>query len=82
MSTTGARASTASPDEAWPDYVRSRLEEVRRASALPTEWRLADGRVLEYRCVPLPDGGRMLTYYDLTHLKRIEEALHGGQGGG
>ncbi|HEX5794368.1 MAG TPA: ATP-binding protein, partial [Geminicoccaceae bacterium] len=62
-------------DEAWPDYVRSRLEEVRRASALPTEWRLADGRVLEHRCVPLPDGGRMLTYYDLTHLKRIEEAL-------
>ena len=23
----------------------------------------------------LPDGGRMLTYYDLTHLKRTEEAL-------
>ena len=35
----------------------------------------ADGRVFEYRCVPLPDGGRMLTYYDLTHLKRTEEAL-------
>ena len=46
-----------------------------QASALATEWRLADGRVLEYRCVPLPDGGRMLTYYDLTHLKRTEEAL-------
>ena len=31
--------------------------------------------MLEYQCVPLPDGGRMLTYYDLTHLKRTEEAL-------
>ena len=33
------------------------------------------GRILEYRCVPLADGGRMLTYYDLSHLKRVEEAL-------
>jgi signal transduction histidine kinase/CheY-like chemotaxis protein/HAMP domain-containing protein len=62
-------------DAEWDDYVRARLDDVRRATALATEWRLADGRVLEYRCVPLPDGGRMLTYYDLTHLKRIEEAL-------
>ena len=62
-------------DDGWDDYVGQRLEEVRRARACPTEWRLADGRMLEYQCVPLPDGGRMLTYYDLTHLKRIEEAL-------
>ena len=63
------------PDAEWSDYVSHRLDEVRQASALATEWRLADGRVFEYRCVPLPDGGRMLTYYDLTHLKRTEEAL-------
>ena len=63
------------PDAEWSDYVNHRLDEVRQASALATEWRLADGRVFEYRCVPLPDGGRMLTYYDLTHLKRTEEAL-------
>jgi signal transduction histidine kinase/DNA-binding response OmpR family regulator len=62
-------------EDEWGGYVRARLDEVQRASALATEWRLADGRVLEYRCVPLPDGGRMLTYYDLTHLKRTEEAL-------
>jgi signal transduction histidine kinase/DNA-binding response OmpR family regulator len=63
------------PDEAWPAYVDARLDEVRQGTALLTEWRLADGRILEYRCVPLPDGGRMLTYYDLTHLKRTEAAL-------
>ncbi len=63
------------PDAEWSDYVNHRLDEVRQASALATEWRLADGRVFEFRCVPLPDGGRMLTYYDLTHLKRTEEAL-------
>ena len=65
----------AMPDEAWDDYVSQRLEEIRRAQAAPAELALADGRILEYRCVPLADGGRMLTYYDLTHLKRVEEAL-------
>ncbi len=64
------------PDEAWDDYVRSSARRGRqRRDRLATEWRRADGRVFEYRCVPLPDGGRMLTYYDLTHLKRTEEAL-------
>ncbi len=63
------------PDDDWDDYVTWRIEEIQRAPAQPAELRLADGRILEYRCVPLADGGRMLTYYDLTHLKRVEEAL-------
>jgi adenylate cyclase len=62
-------------DNEWDDYARRRLEEIRQAPALPAELRLADGRILEYRCVPLSDGGRMLTYYDLTYLKRTEAAL-------
>ncbi len=61
---------------AWEDYVQGRLEEIERASAEPSQWQWADGRIFEYRCVPLPDGGRMLTYYDLTHLKQTERALH------
>jgi adenylate cyclase len=63
------------PEEQWDDYVSRRLEEIRRAQGVPSELPLADGRILEYRCVPLADGGRMLTYYDLTYLKRVEEAL-------
>ena len=63
------------PEEDWGDYVSRRIEEIQRAPAQPSELRLADGRIFEYRCVPLADGGRMLTYYDLTHLKRVEEAL-------
>jgi signal transduction histidine kinase len=45
------------------------------ASTPPQEWHRPDGRVLEYEVVALPDGGRMLTYFDLTRLKRAEEAL-------
>jgi signal transduction histidine kinase/DNA-binding response OmpR family regulator len=63
------------PDDRWDDYVNQRVEELRLSAVTQSEWRLPSGRVLEYQCVPLPDGGRMLTYYDLTHLKRTEEAL-------
>jgi adenylate cyclase len=63
------------PDENLEDYATKRVEELRESVVTQSEWRLPTGRVLEYQCVPLPDGGRMLTYYDLTHLKRTEEAL-------
>ncbi len=33
----------------------------------------ADGKVRSYQCVALPDGGRMLTYFDITELKRAEQ---------
>ena len=41
----------------------------------PVELRLSDGTVLQHRCLALPDGGRMLTYFDITKLKRFEEEL-------
>jgi adenylate cyclase len=63
------------PEEAWDGYVARRLAEVRTASTPPREWHRPDGRVLQYEVVALPDGGRMLTYFDLTRLKRAEEAL-------
>ncbi|HSA82967.1 MAG TPA: response regulator [Geminicoccaceae bacterium] len=63
------------PDDEWDNYVRHRIEELKQPAVTRSEWRLPSGRVLEYQCVPLPDGGRMLTYYDLTNLKRTEEAL-------
>ena len=35
--------------------------------------RLRDGRVIHFQTRALPDGGRMLTYFDITDLKRNEE---------
>jgi PAS domain-containing protein len=71
----GRRGLHGVPEEEWGDYVARRLAEVRTASTPPQEWHRPDGRVLEYEVVALPDGGRMLTYFDLTRLKRAEEAL-------
>ncbi len=62
-------------DEDWEEYLEGRLKAVRQGAIPPTELRVADGRVLQYQCIALADGGRMLTYFDITPLKRIEEQL-------
>ena len=36
--------------------------------------KLREGRALYYQTQSLPDGGRLLTYFDITQLKRNEEA--------
>jgi adenylate cyclase len=63
------------PDEQWESYVERRLAEIRAADLPPREWHRPDGRVLQYEVVALPDGGRMLTYFDLTELKLVESEL-------
>ncbi|MGH6916121.1 MAG: PAS-domain containing protein, partial [Geminicoccaceae bacterium] len=68
------------PDAEWDAYVERRLAEIREATAPPQEWSRTDGRVLQYEVVPLPDGGRMLTYFDLTELKQVEGELRAAKG--
>ena len=62
-------------DADWEDYTQDRVAAVRRGNIPPTEFRRADGRVLQYQCIALPDGGRMLTYFDITKLKDHESEL-------
>ena len=62
-------------DEDWPSYVNTRFEDVRSAEGTARESRRRDGRVLLYKCLPLPDGGRMLTYFDITDQKQVEAQL-------
>jgi signal transduction histidine kinase/CheY-like chemotaxis protein len=63
------------PDGDWDAYLAARVEEIRRGGLAPTELRMADGRVVQYQCIALPHGGRMLTYFDITALKQREEEL-------
>jgi adenylate cyclase len=63
------------PAAEWEAYIAARLDELERGEVPPREWQLPDGRTLEYQCVPLPDGGRMITYFDLTRLKEAEAEL-------
>ena len=62
------------PADEFDTYIARRVESVRNGTASSSEMRLLDGRVIQYQIMPLPDGGRMLTYFDITDLKRSEEA--------
>src|SRR5262249_5531195 len=53
------------PEAEWDAYVERRMTEIATGESAPLEWQLPGGRVLEYQVVALPDGGRMLTYFDL-----------------
>jgi Na+/proline symporter/signal transduction histidine kinase len=55
--------------------VRKRLAFMRAGSAHTSERRRSDGRVIELRGQPLPDGGFVTTFSDVTSHKRQEESL-------
>ena len=59
----------------WDTYKERRLQEIKQGNVAPVEMRLRNGKTMQYRCIALPDGGRMLTYFDITELKQIEEVL-------
>ncbi len=63
------------PDDEFEDYADARIEAIRNGDIAPVEFHIADGRVFQYQCKSLPDGGRMLTYFDITELKRAEQAI-------
>ena len=63
------------PDAEFDAFVEARVETIRAGDIAPTEMQRADGRTLLYQAVALPDGGRLLTYFDITEPKRHETEL-------
>ncbi len=61
------------PDTEWPEYVGKRRESLIKADGKPSLSRRTDGTILEFKCLPLPDGGRLLTYTDVTARERNME---------
>jgi len=62
-------------DDAFDEYMNERMEAVRKGPIPRTEMQLNNGRTLSYRCFALPDGRRMLTYFDITTMKARELEL-------
>ncbi len=62
-------------DPEWEDYRKARIKAIKKGDLAPVELRLADGKVLQYQVLALRDGGRMLTYFDITELKQREAQL-------
>ena len=63
------------PNDQWETYVAQRVDAIRQGAIPPSQLRLRDGRILRYQAQVLPDGGRMLTYFDITDLVHQNEYL-------
>ncbi len=63
------------PDDEFEQYMDEREAEVRRGAIAPIEITRRDEKILQYQCVVLPDGWRMLTYVDITELKKTQNKL-------
>ena len=63
------------PEAEFDAFVEARVAAVRAGDISPMELERADGRTLLYQGVVLPDGGRLLTYFDITDAKRREAEL-------
>lgn len=63
------------PDEEFEHFMDEREAMVRQGALFPGELERKDGMILQYQCVVLPDGWRMLTYFDITELKKTQEKL-------
>ena len=63
------------PDNEFEQYMDKRTAEVRRGEIAPIELERKDGKIIQYQCVDLPDGWRMLTYFDITTLKQTQNKL-------
>ncbi len=57
------------------DYVLKQMSLIRSGEDRPLKIRLASGEVIQFRCKALPDGGRLLTYGNVSDLIRETEAL-------
>jgi len=62
-------------DTAWRAFVNDRARQIRRASADLDECPTTDGRTFRWQVIPLPRGERMLTFFELTALKRAQREL-------
>jgi len=57
------------------NVVRRRLQELRETDSDVSEFHPPNGRVVEARRSPMPDGGVLLTFADITERKRVEGDL-------
>ncbi|WP_338829830.1 diguanylate cyclase [Bradyrhizobium sp. 27S5] len=56
-------------------YVAERIERVARNESFQLDLRRSKGDVIRMQCTPLPDGGRMLSYMEVTDIVRQSDEL-------
>lgn len=57
----------------WDEWLDSRVSAIEAGDIAPTEVARTDGTIVSYQCIALPDGGRMLTYFDITEISQARD---------
>jgi diguanylate cyclase (GGDEF)-like protein len=63
------------PADQLDAYVAERLRRVRDGVTTPIDLRRTNGEIVRMECAVLPDGGRMLSYTDVTDIVRHSDEL-------
>lgn len=76
------------PADRLDAYVAERLDRITKSESFQLDLRRSKGDVVRMQCTPLPDGGRMLSYMEVTDIVRqsdelrvLRDALEGLQDG-
>ena len=62
-------------DADWERYVAERLGRIADGDVPPSEFTRADGCTMIYSVTPLSDGRRLVSYFDITVMKRREAEM-------
>jgi diguanylate cyclase (GGDEF)-like protein len=68
-------AHVATSGESLEQFITRRVETVVRGDPTPVDVNFLGGKVVRSRCVVLPNGGRLLTYTDITDIVRHHDEL-------
>ncbi len=63
------------PEQNWEEYKKSFIEKTQSRSLMASRRERSDGKVVDWSMVPLPDGGTLLTYIDVTDSMLVERSL-------
>lgn len=59
----------------WQRFSQVMLAVVNQRRRASEKLELIDGRVIQWNCLPLPDGAMLMTYLDITDSARMEQSL-------
>jgi diguanylate cyclase (GGDEF)-like protein len=68
-------AGVATDNGSLEAFIAQRLATVAAGDPAPVDVRFANGKIARVRCIVLPDGGRLLTYTDITEISRRNSEL-------
>ncbi len=61
--------------EEWENFKNRNIEQLQTRDFISRRIERADGKVIEWRKVPLPDGAILITYLDITDSTLVERSL-------